>query len=203
MSVSFTQLAQPTSHLSVLCTITFASCLAFMPTGVCADPLSFTSGNSQVQIIEGKPRRLTIQTVAPSQEDIKILGRTHFNEKCHRDAATNYDLTTPPLHGKVCFREETLAIKFSLQPAKTSCLGSYVPSSVVYYRPATTYIGTDAFQYAVVDARHNPLSIADVTITVTRPLAPSSDPLSEERADAAAEKQQLPGPMQRCPNPIM
>lgn len=201
--MSFTPLAQRNWKLPILRAVMFASYLIFTLSESFADPLSFTSGNSQVQIVEGNPRRITIHTVAPSQENIRILGHSQTDKECHQKAETDYDLIKPPLHGIVCFRDETFTIKNTENSRTPNCLGSSALGSVIYYRPNRAYLGTDAFQYAIVDEGHKPNTIADTAIIITAPLTRALEPRSEESSEGSSENRQIPGPMQRCPNPVM
>ena len=188
-------------RMSVVSLLAFGFYLALSLSPSAADPTSFNSGNSRVQIVDGLPRRITIHTVAPSQENIRILGHTRPDAKCRQAQETDFVLVKPPLHGTVCFRVESSPLKFTLKAGETSCIGAYVLGSVVYYRPTRGYTGPDAFQYALVDAGDNPYAIADVDVAATPPLISSSEIESEKSAETLPENGQIPGPMERCPDP--
>ena len=158
-----------------------------------AEPLQFTTGYSTVQIVEGHPRQLTIHTVAPLQEDIKVLGRANTNERCEVSAETNYQVIEPPRHGTICFRNEKLVLKTSLGPGK--CIGKEVTSRVIYYRPDGGYIGQDSYRYSTnVASRIIAINTADITITEAASPRPKEDP---------SQTSQAPGPMPQCPNVLM
>jgi hypothetical protein len=167
-----------------------------------ADPMRYTSGYSQVEIIDGRPRTITIQTTAPSQEDIEILWRTHSNGHCVEGAETSFEVLKPPRHGIVCFRIETSVVRLDIKKTNSqSCVGASMLGRAVYYRPAATFIGEDSAQFQVLDGpRHVLRALASATIAITPPLSP---PPSQAAAPAdAKEDEQAPGPMPRCPDPV-
>jgi hypothetical protein len=71
--------------------------------GAAASSLELTNKYSKVQIVDGRPRRITIHTIAPSQEDTLVLGRTSTDAACEEAAETDYVVIDPPQHGIVCF----------------------------------------------------------------------------------------------------
>lgn len=179
--------------------VVLASCLAATLSPAVADPRTATIGNSKVQIFDGAPRRVVIQTVAPTQQDVRILGRNHTDPQCRVAAETHYELLKPALHGVVCFRDEIGTAKLSATADKPRCGNVPTMFRVVYYRPAGNYVGQDAFQYSVVEGAQRLVSIADASVTLTPPLsAPAAD-----AADPQGETAQRAGPMPRCPDPLM
>jgi hypothetical protein len=70
---------------------------------------------------------------------------------------------------------------------------------VVYFRPAAGYVGSDRFQYAILDPLDRLIAIADVSVTLTPPQSPSPASQSETAAQAA----QPTGTMDRCSALVM
>ena len=181
----------------------FATGLVLATSPALADPLRLISGYSQVEIFEGNPRRIVIQTAAPSQEDIKIFWRTHSNGHCAEGPETNFEVLKPPRHGIICFRVETSVIKVEIKkaPSKSSCVGSSTLGRAVYYRPADSYVGGDSAQFEVLDGEKRVLrAVASATITIAPPLSPQQS--QSGNATDASEDGQAPGPMPRCPDPV-
>ncbi len=176
--------------------------LAFAFSHAAADPVPHKTKNSEILFIDGKPRRIIIHTNSAPQKDIRILGRSFTDSECHVIGLANYDVITPPVNGAVCYREETQTI--TVQPFGNRdghCLGTPALTRVVYYRPSGAYLGQDAFQYALMDAKRQPISIADVDVTLTQPRGPSRQPAAKTSPEAATI-QQNPGPMPRCADPV-
>ena len=177
-----------------------------------AESVPFRTGNSEIQFFGGHPRKIVIHTISPAQDDIKILGRAYTDAQCHVNAPTFYDIFKPPLHGLICFRDEKSITKIvpynedstiNTHPYdKGTCLGESIIYRVVYYMLIGTYVGPDSFKYALVDANHNPQSIADVSITITPPHSPRRQSQVDNSTDTPTETRQEPGPMPRCPEPI-
>jgi hypothetical protein len=169
-----------------------------------ADPLRYTSDYSRVQIFEGNPRKIAIETSAPSQEDVKIFWRTHANGQCGEGVETNFEVLAPPRHGIICYRVETSVVKLQIKKevlSQSSCVGSSMLGRAVYYRPAGSYVGTDSVQFSVLDGKTRLLrAVAGATITISPPLSPQqSQPQSATDASVVG---QAPGPMPRCPDPV-
>ena len=180
-----------------------SACFAIAVSDAAADPVLYKTKNSEIQFIAGKPRRIIIHTVSSSQEDIRILGRSVVDRECRTIGLANYDVVTPPVNGAACYREETQIV--SVQPFGDSngrCLGSPALTRVVYYRPAGAYLGQDAFQYALVDAKRQPISIADVDVTLTQPRNSLRQRGASHATGMASGGRQKAGPMPRCPDPI-
>ncbi|MGD0188963.1 MAG: hypothetical protein ABSC25_27500 [Roseiarcus sp.] len=164
-----------------------------------AQSQTFKTPNSEVTIVDGAPRKITIVTTSPSQEDVRILGRTSSNERCGLKALPNYRLLKSALHGSVCSRDERAVIKHAVKPGPHPCMGVETMMRVVYFRPAAGYVGSDRFQYAILDPLDRLIAIADVSVTLTPPQSPSPASQSETAAQAA----QPTGTMDRCSALVM
>jgi hypothetical protein len=167
-----------------------------------ADPVSYKTKNSEILFVDGKPRRILIHTISAPQKDIGILGRSFIDSECHVIGLANYNVITPPVNGSVCYREESQAV--TVQPFGNRdghCLGTPALTRVVYYRPSGAYLGQDGFQYALMDAKRQPISIADVDVTLTKLRGPSRQPAAATPPESATI-QQKPGPMPRCADPV-
>lgn len=179
----------------------FASCLVTTISHSVADPITYKSKNSEIQFFDGNPRRIFIHRVSPLQEDIMILGRSKTDNDCRVIGLVSYDLVKPPANGIVCFRDEIVTMKLNPYGNPDGrCLGAPALSRVVYYRPGDAHLGQDAFQYALVNAKHDAISIADVDITITSPTHPGR---KLNVTDTPTGKVQEPGPMPRCPEALM
>jgi hypothetical protein len=165
-----------------------------------AEPMRYALGYSQIEIIDGRPRTITIQTTAPSQEDVRIFWRTHGDGHCAEGVETSFEVLKPPRHGIVCFRIETAVVQVEFKGAASqSCVGASTLGRAVCFRPATAFIGEDSAQFQVRDGPNRVLrAVASATIAITPPLSPAA---SQTRAPSdAKEDGQAPGPMPRCPD---
>jgi hypothetical protein len=159
-----------------------------------AEPLQFTVGNSNVQIIDGRPRKITIHTVAPLRGEIRILGRTSTSARCEMAVESDYQVNEPPQHGALCFRIEKMPLKAVVGQA-SRCVGQEVMGRAVYYRPNGPYVGQDSFRYSTIVARAV-IAINTAGIIVTK----ASSPFPEEEPSRAL---QAAGPMPQCPDVLM
>jgi hypothetical protein len=179
----------------------FAACFVLAGAYAIADPITYKTKGSEIQFFDGNPRRIFIHRMSPQQDDIKILGRSKTDMDCHVIGLVNYDLIMPPANGIACFRDEIATMK--IHPYGNGdgrCLGVPALSRIVYYRPGGAHPGHDTFQYALVNAQHDAISIADVTLVITPPAHSKREPRA---TDTPTEKAQSPGPMPRCPEAVM
>ncbi len=154
-----------------------------------AEPTQFTIGNSNVEAIDGHPRKLTIHTVAPMSNEIRILGSTRTTAGCDVLTRTTYQVIEPPQNGTLCFSMENTTLKVA-----SKCVGQEVMAWIVYYRPNGPYVRQDSFKYSTIVA-HTVAVMDTADISITK----SSSPFPEE---LAAPAPQVPGPMRRCPDPM-
>lgn len=159
-----------------------------------AEPMQFTVGNSHVEVSDGHPSKITIHTVAPMSNEIKILGRNTTTARCEVATKTYYQVIEPPRNGALCFRIEKATAKAGLgQGAK--CVGKEAMFWMVYYRPNGPYVRQDTFRYSTIVA-HAVVAMNAADITITK----SSAPFPEE---LAAPAPQVAGPVPQCPDPVM
>ncbi|MBV8770675.1 MAG: hypothetical protein JO094_17475 [Hyphomicrobiales bacterium] len=176
--------------------------LTFMAAHVNADPILYKTRNSEIQFIDGNPRKILIHTVSPAQQNVRILGRSFTDDQCRVTRLANYEVITAPVNGSVCYREETLTM--SMAPFGNPdgrCLGHPALARVVYYIPHGAFQGQDTFQYALIGANHQVISIADVDITLTPARSSSRHPNAENSSESNIPPKET-GAMARCLDPI-
>jgi len=194
-------------------------CLLAWTSAAAAEDGVFNAGNSQVTVVDGRPRKLSIVTTSPTQDEVRILGRMQTGDDCQTIRLPQYELVRAALHGVVCYRDERTTIKFANEPRPVSCVGREALGRVLYYRPSTGYVGADAFQYEIVGPA-GVIAVADVAVALTPPrsVSDNSEPKPSAKAKSswrfslevsgdpepspsAAASQQL-GPIDRCPEAV-
>ena len=172
-----------------------AIALSLLSAAATGQEATFKTENSVVGVVNGEPRKITVQTKSPTQNYVKILGRTQTDGQCETIHLPEFSLLKPALHGTVCYRDERQVIRFSSDPGPQPCVGSEALGRIAYFRPSAGYVGTDAFQYAIGPSlEEDGFATVDVTVTLTPARAPSQ----ESGSKPAVQATQRPGPMASC-----
>ena len=175
--------------------VALAALLAAMVSQAAAQSDTAEISNSKVQIIDGRPKRILVDTVSPSQSEVKIL---RLNRRCKLGLATNYNLLASPLYGVVCYKDEVAPVEPTTKNAPAGCTGAPQPVSVIYYRPDGPRLGQDVFGYSISVEGRPPAAFASVRVTLIPPPAPS---LVQKQNTGSKIQQQL-GPIPMCPASI-
>ncbi len=143
------------------------------------------------------PERWLPRLVGRSNEEIRIGGHFAVDGACRLKALFSYNLLKPASHGDLSFRLERSTIKDVEGPQ--NCLGKFITSRVVYYKPHDNYVGVDLFRYDVLHLKKSVLNV-DASLTILSAKSASSG-AREVSAEPSANIQP-PGPILECVQPV-
>lgn len=129
----------------------FARCVALQGGGVVLLALlgivAARAGDRQVR--ETQVRFETFAATGRADHAIAIREHAGWNAACEPIAAPALTLDTPPRHGRICARIDTIVIRSLYAGTADACIGHRVRGVRLEYRPDMGFAGGDALRYAV------------------------------------------------------
>lgn len=147
-------------------------------------------GVAAAQAADAPMRREAMTAGGRANQTIVVREHAGWNAVCDAIASPALVLDTPPRHGRVCARAETITIRSLYAGTEDQCIGRRVRGVRLEYRPDAGFSGDDELRYAV--------QYPSVTRAITVSLTVAAQGAAQPVAALPMPPRQTAGPVPPC-----